>query len=80
MGLMNVLYTVVMSSLECPYVVCVSARRTFSRVVHLELIVLVCLLNVEPRSYVTPRILGVFVLGMGVLFNVTCGCVLYSTL
>ena len=71
---------VVMSSLDCPYVVCVSARATFSRVLAFVLIVLVCSLNVIPLSYVTPKMVVVSLTGMGVLYSVTCGCTEYSLL
>ena len=38
----------------------------------------VCCLNVTPLSYVTPRIVGVLVYGIGVLLSVMVGCVVYS--
>ena len=71
---------VVMSSLECPYVECVSIRRTFSRVLAFVLTVLVCSLNVIPLSNVTPSTVAVSVTGMGVLKSVTCGWAVYSRL
>ena len=80
MGLMYCLYSVVMSSLECPNVVCVSALRTFKRVLAGVFILSVCCLNVTPLSSVTPRIFVVGVTGMGVLFSVMCGWALYSLL
>ena len=79
-GRMYCLYVVVMSSLECPYVVCVRALMTFRRVLAFVLIVSVWCLNVMPLSSVTPNMVGVFVTGMGVLFRVTCGCTVYSLL
>ena len=42
-GLMYCLYTLVLSSLECPYVVCVRARITFSLVLAFVLMLSVCL-------------------------------------
>ena len=77
---MNCLYVVVISSLDCPNVVCVRARMTFSRVLAFVLIVLVCSLNVIPLSNVTPNMVDVSVTGMGVLKSVTCGCAEYSRL
>ena len=77
---MYCLYVVVISSLECPYVVCVRALMTFSRVLAFEFIVSVWCLNVMPLSSVIPKIVGVFVTGMGVLLMVTCGCTVYSLL
>ena len=77
---MNCLYSVVMSSLEWPYVVCVSALRTFRRCLALVLMSVVCGLNVIILSKVTPRILGVLLMGSGVLFSVTCGVMLSSLL
>lgn len=58
----------------------VSARMTFSRVLALVLMFCVCCLNVIPRSRVTPRIVGVLLIGIGVLKRVTTGWVLYSLL
>ena len=69
-----------MSLVELPYVVCVTARRTFSRVLAFVLTVLVCSLNVIPLSNVTPSIVAVSVTGMGVLKSVTCGWAVYSRL
>lgn len=79
-GRMYCLYVVEMSSLECPYVVCVRALMTFSRVLAFVFIVSVWCLNVMPLSSVSPRIVGVLVIGMGVLFSVTCGCIVCSLL
>ena len=76
---MYCLYVVVMSSLECPKVVCESARMTFSRFLALVLIVSVCCLNVIPLSNVTPRMVGVWVTGMGALLIVMWGSVVYSS-
>ena len=80
MGLMYCLNSVVISSLEWPYVVCVSARRTFSRCWALVFVISVCCLNVMPLSIVTPRIFVVGVVGMGVLFRVIWGLTAYSLL
>lgn len=80
MGLMNCLYIVVIDSLECPYVVVVSARMTFSLPLALFLMLVICGLNVMPVSYVAPRIVVLGVRGMGVLLSVTCGRVWYSLL
>ena len=77
---MNCLYMVVMSSLDCPNVVCVRARMTFSLVLAFVLIVLVCSLNVIPRSNVTPKMVDVSVTGMGVLKSLTSGWTVYSRL
>ncbi len=60
--------------------VCVRDRMTFSRVLALVLMLCVCVLNVIPLSNVTPRMVGVLVYGMGVLFSVTSGCAVYSLL
>ena len=57
-----------------------SARKTFRRRLAFVFVLSVCVLNVIPRSYVTPRILGVFLMGRGVLLSVMCGWVLYSLL
>ena len=54
-GLMYCLYTRVMSSLNYPNVVLVSVRRILRRVLVLLLMLSVCVLNVIPMSYVTPR-------------------------
>ena len=58
----------------------VSARKTFRRRLAFVFVLSVCVLNVIPRSYVTPRIFGVFLMGRGVLLSVMCGWVLYSLL
>ena len=58
----------------------VSARRTFSLFLALPFMLSVCVLNVAPLSYVTPRILGVLEVGIGRLLSVTCGVMLYSQL
>ena len=58
----------------------VSARKTFRRRLAFVFVLSVCVLNVIPRSYVTPRILGVLLMGRGVLLSVMCGWVLYSLL
>ena len=58
----------------------VSARKTFRRRLAFAFVLSVCVLNVIPRSYVTPRILGVLLMGRGVLLSVMCGWVLYSLL
>ena len=57
-----------------------SARKTFRRRLAFVLVLSVCVLNVIPRSYVTPSILGVLLMGRGVLLRVMCGWVLYSLL
>ena len=59
---------------------CVSARKTFRRRLAFVFVLSVCVLNVVPRSYVTPRIFGVLLMGRGVLLSVMCGWVLYSLL
>ena len=66
-GLMNCLQTCVMCSWECPYLVCVSARRTFSLLFALVLMLSVCCLNVSMGSSVTPRIVQLGLTRMGVL-------------
>ena len=50
-----------------------SARKTFRRRLAFVFVLSVCVLNVIPRSYVTPRILGVLLMGRGVLLSVMCG-------
>ena len=77
---MNRLYVVVKSSLECPNDVWVSVRRMFSRVLTLVFMMLVRSLKVVPLSNVNPRILGVGVVGIRVLFRVMCGWMLCSLL
>ena len=61
MGLMYCLYTRVMSSLDWPNVVLVSARRTLRRVFALVFMLSVCGENLIFLSYVTPSVVGVSV-------------------
>ena len=51
---------------------------TFSLFLALLLMSFMCCLNVMRRSSVTPRILGVLLMGRGVLLSVMYGWVLYS--
>ena len=60
-GLMYCLYTRVMSSLDCPNVVLVSALRTLKRVLALVLMLFVSGLNLILLSYVTPNVVAVVV-------------------
>ena len=65
-------------SLLCPNVVLASALSALSLGVALFLMFVMCCLNVIDVLYVTPRILGVCVCGMGVLFRVRYGVCLCS--
>ena len=60
-------------SLLCPNVVWASDLSAFSLGVTLFLMFVMCCLNVIDVSYVTPRILGVWVCVRGVLFMVRLG-------
>ena len=76
MGLMYCLYTVVICSLECPYVVCVSALSTLSLDSAFVFMFSECFLKVAMGSRVTPRRVGFGFTGIGVLKRVTSGCAL----
>ena len=54
-------------SWECPYLVCVSARRTFSLLLAIVFMLSVCCLNVSMGSRVTSRIVRLGLTGMGEL-------------
>ena len=71
--------TVVVVSLLCSNVVWASDLRALSLGVSLFLMFVMCCLNVTIVLYATPRILGVCLCGMGVLFMVRCGMSMYST-
>ena len=75
---MYCLYILVMSSLECPYVVFVRERMTFSRFLAFLFMLSVCCLNVIPLSSVTARMVGVSLNEMGLPFSVMWGCTPYS--
>ena len=79
-GLMYCLYVVSMSSLECPAVVLVRARRTFVLHLALALTFSVCARKVMLRSKVRHRIVVSSVRGIGVPFKVTLECAWYSLL
>ena len=80
MGRMNCLYSVVIDSLECPYVVCARALSMFSLDLAGVLMYCVCCLNVAPLSNMSPRILVVSLCFMFLLLSVMTGIVLYSLL
>jgi len=61
MGLMYCLYTRVMSSLDWPNVVLVSARRTLIRVFALVFMLSMWVVNLILLAYVTPSVVDVSV-------------------
>ena len=78
MGLMYCLYTRVISSLGTPNAVLVRAWRTLKRVSVLIMMLSRRVLNDIHLPYVTPSVVVILVLCMGMLLGVLVGCVSFS--
>ena len=68
------------SSFDCPKVVVVSALMTLSLSLAFLFMLSVCCLNVIRGSSVSPSMVGVGLIGIGVLSRCTIGCALISCL